>query len=74
MYEPLVYDLLAFKVWLEANRYEYLADGVGGMLVGDALLEIAKRAGVRGLTGSDSITKTLPMVQDLIKLRCRPAR
>jgi hypothetical protein len=69
-----VISLEGFKQWLERSGYGYLANGVGSMLIGDAILEIARRAGVRGLTGSDSILRTLPMIQDLIVLRCKPFR
>lgn len=67
-----VFSLLYFKDWLEENGYSYLADGVGHMLVGEAIMEIARRAGVRGLRGSDGIAETLPMIMDVIELRCRP--
>jgi len=41
---------------------------------GDALFEIARRAGVRGLKRDDVIWETLPMVAEIIKLRCKPAK
>ena len=64
--------LRSFQNWLQANGYAYLEDGLATWDVGDAILEIAKRAGIRGLRGTDVIVDTLPMVQDLIRLRCKP--
>ena len=64
--------VLYFQRWLGASGYGYLANGLRDKDPGQALLEIARRAGVRGLTGQDSILDTLPMVQDLIRLRCKP--
>lgn len=61
-----------FQVWLHSSGYGYLAEGVHNMDVGKALLAIANAAGVRGLSGSDSIRETLPMVRELIVVRCRP--
>ena len=66
--------IIFFQRWLDSSGYGYLADGLGDKDPGLALLEIAKRAGVRGLGPKDSIVETLPMVQDLIKLRCKPKR
>ena len=64
--------VVAFRRWMTANGYGYLADGLGDKDPGEALLEIARRAGVRGLMSNDSVIDTLPMVQDLIRLRCKP--
>ena len=65
-------SLGAFQFWLRKSGYDYLDDGVAFMPVGDALMEIARRAGVRGLRGEDSILETLPMIARLIELRCKP--
>jgi hypothetical protein len=63
-----------FQRWLKANGYGYLESGVGHLGPGLAVLEIARKAGVRGLSPRDVIADTLPMVQDLIRLRCKPQR
>jgi len=67
-------DAIGFKWWLDREGYGYLAAGVGSLPAGDALFEIARRAGVRGLKRDDVIWETLPMVAEIIKLRCKPAK
>lgn len=64
--------VLAFRWWLQRSGRGYLAEGLVGLELGQALLEIFRRAGVRGITGSDSVADTLPMAQELIALRFKP--
>ena len=61
-----------FQDWLDSSGRSYLADGLGDMEVGQALLKIYEMAGIRGITGQDYISKTLPMAKRLIELRCKP--
>jgi hypothetical protein len=63
-----------FHDWLERSGRGYLADGVHDWLAGMALLEIFKRAGVRGIGEKDNILDTLPLARDIIALRCKPKR
>lgn len=74
MITPLLGQVVYFQKWLRASGYGYLESGVEKLDPGSALLEIARRAGVRGLRQDDSIDDTLPMIQDIIKLRCKPSK
>ena len=65
-------SLWDFQNWLEITGRGHLSDGVGAMPIGDALLEIYRRAGVRGIKSSDSIVETLPLARDIIALRVKP--
>jgi hypothetical protein len=63
-----------FREWLDRSGRGYLAEGLGHWPVGEACLEIFRRAGVRGISGSDLIHETLPMARDIIAIRCKPRR
>jgi hypothetical protein len=74
MFDRSFLSLLAFQNWMQANGYSYLEAGVGSMSPGDAIKEICRRVGIRGIKGNDVIVETLPMIRDLIRLRCVPKR
>lgn len=67
-------NILAFQRWLEASGRGFLQKGVDHLPVGDALLEIYRRAGVRGIRRTDSIAETLPLAMELIMLKVKPRR
>lgn len=72
MISPVLPGVLDFQNWLEDSGRGYLQAGVEHWNTGEALLEIFRRAGVRGIIGSDSIQDTLPMARDIIAIRCKP--
>ncbi len=67
--QRVVYPL-ALKAFLKKHGLTFLESGLDDLPPGDALLTIAKRAGVRGLTHKDYIAETLPMVAEIAYLRC----
>jgi hypothetical protein len=69
-----VHSTQDFRDWLDFSGRGYLQDGVGHMDIGDALMEIYRRAGVRGISKTDSVVDTLPMAREIIAIRCKPRR
>lgn len=64
-----VRDPLALKEFLAIHDLNEFDRGVDSMETGAALLEIARRAGVRGLTMADNVHDTLPIIAEIAYLR-----
>lgn len=62
----------SFRRWLRESGREFLQEGVGHLPPSEALMEIFRRAGVEGITGSDKVLETLPKAQRFIEKNCPP--
>jgi hypothetical protein len=60
-----------FQVWLNRTGRGHLHADLGNWEPGAALLEVFRRAGVRGISHTDSMADTLPMARDIIAIRVK---